>query len=215
MKGERGMKRVAGVSERLLECAEEEFLEKGFQNASMREIARKANTSPRAIYTRFPNKEGLFDAIVSPVSEGLIQLYRNHGDVFWEKYGNMEEAAPFSFNDVAVYAESIYIDMIDYIYDHRSKFLLIQNSLDGSRHTVLIHELTNANLRHLLECRELKKVKETKTEIMMKVLHMLIYSFYAAVFEPLRHDMNRREARFYIETLCRFFSSGILRLLEE
>ena len=48
------MKRIAGVAERLLECARSEFLDKGFQAASIREIAKKAETSARAVYTRFP-----------------------------------------------------------------------------------------------------------------------------------------------------------------
>lgn len=52
--------RISGVSARLLECAKEEFLLKGFQNASIRTIAKKADTSARAVYTRFPDKEGLF-----------------------------------------------------------------------------------------------------------------------------------------------------------
>lgn len=42
------MKRITGVSERLLECARDEFLDKGFQSASIRDIAKKANTSARA-----------------------------------------------------------------------------------------------------------------------------------------------------------------------
>ena len=46
-------KRISGVSARLLECAKSEFLEKGFQDASIREIAKKADTSSRAVYTRF------------------------------------------------------------------------------------------------------------------------------------------------------------------
>ena len=76
-------KRISGVSARLLECAKSEFLEKGFQDASIREIAKKADTSSRAVYTRFPNKEGLFDAIVGPATEKLIALYRDYGDTYW------------------------------------------------------------------------------------------------------------------------------------
>ena len=79
-------KRISGVSARLLECAKSEFLEKGFQDASIREIAKKADTSSRAVYTRFPNKEGLFDAIVGPATEKLIALYRDYGDTYWAEY---------------------------------------------------------------------------------------------------------------------------------
>ena len=135
------MKRIAGVSERLLECARNEFIDKGFQAASIREIAKKAETSARAVYTRFPNKEGLFDAIISPVSDGLIELYQNYADQFWSKDIGMNRADSISFDDSA-----IYVDMIDYIYDHKNEFLLMQTSLDGKWLTALIVDLTDKNL---------------------------------------------------------------------
>lgn len=204
------MKRIAGVSERLLECAKSEFLDKGFQAASIREIAKKAETSARAVYTRFPNKEGLFDAIVSPVSDGLIELYQNYADQFWSKDVGSEEADDVSFDDTA-----IYVDMIDYIYDHKDEFLLMQTSLEGKWHTALIEDLTDKNLSYISTWPEPAGGAGNEKELMIKVLHMLTNSFYASMFEPLRHDMNRREARFYIETLCSFFVAGINRLLKK
>ena len=43
------MKRVEGVTERLLEAARDEFLEKGYENASLRTIAERAGSSKGAI----------------------------------------------------------------------------------------------------------------------------------------------------------------------
>ena len=201
------MKRIAGVAERLLECARSEFLDKGFQAASIREIAKKAETSARAVYTRFPNKEGLFDAIVSPVSDGLISLYQNYAKQFWSKDVGI---GAISFDDTA-----IYIDMIDYIYDHKDEFLLIQTSLEGKRHTALIENLTEKNISYISKWTESVGSILNEEKLMMQVLHMLTNSFYASMFEPLRHGMNRREARFYIEKLCTFFVAGIDRLLKK
>ncbi len=204
------MKRIAGVSERLLECARSEFLDKGFRAASIREIAKKAGTSARAVYTRFPNKEGLFDAIVSPVSDGLIELYQNYANQFWSKDVGVDGTAAISSDDTA-----IYVDMINYIYDHKDEFLLMQTSLEGKWHTALIEALTDKNISYVSKWTELAEGAESEKELMMKVLHMLTNSFYASMFEPLRHGMNRREARFYIEKLCAFFVAGIDRLLKK
>ena len=55
-------------------CANEEFLDKGYQEASLRTIAQKAGTSTGSIYTRFGDKEGLFEAIVQPVVTGFMAL---------------------------------------------------------------------------------------------------------------------------------------------
>ena len=52
-------KRVAGVTEKLMECAKEEFLANGYENASLRIIAEKAGSSKGAIYIRYPDKESL------------------------------------------------------------------------------------------------------------------------------------------------------------
>ena len=50
-------KRVAGVTEKLMECAKEEFLANGYENASLRIIAEKAGSSKGAIYIRYPIKK--------------------------------------------------------------------------------------------------------------------------------------------------------------
>lgn len=53
-------KQIEGVSERILACAKEEFLEKGFSEASLRSIAAKADTTTGSIYSRYGGKEELF-----------------------------------------------------------------------------------------------------------------------------------------------------------
>lgn len=40
-------RRIEGVTEKLIEAARQEFLENGFEGASIRTIAAKAETSPR------------------------------------------------------------------------------------------------------------------------------------------------------------------------
>ena len=53
-------KQIEGVYENVLRCARQEFLEKGFALASLRDIAKAAGTSTGSIYTRFTDKAGLF-----------------------------------------------------------------------------------------------------------------------------------------------------------
>lgn len=201
-------KRILGVSARLLECAKEEFLSKGFQSASIREIAKKAETSPRAVYTRFPNKDGLFDAIVEPAIQGLIELYQNFGNEFWAEHQNDTEVAEFSSDP-----NEIYLQMIDYIYDHIDEFILILKCSDGTHYANLIEQLTQLNIAHL-EKFESETMQVENFDIMMKVLHLLTHSFYSALFQPLLHDMSREDARFYVRKLCNFFACGTTGLLQ-
>lgn len=69
-------KRVEGHSDRRLECAMAEFMEMGYQEASLRVIAAKAETATGSIYTRFKDKEGLYHALPYP---GILSFPRGMG----------------------------------------------------------------------------------------------------------------------------------------
>src|SRR5476651_2049102 len=58
------------VEERILDAAGRVFLERGFQGASVDEIAEAASAGKPTIYARFPNKQALFTAVV----ERLVRL---------------------------------------------------------------------------------------------------------------------------------------------
>jgi AcrR family transcriptional regulator len=58
-------KELAGeVEARILEAAHQVFLDRGFEGASIEEIAEVARSGKPTIYARFPNKEALFAAVV-------------------------------------------------------------------------------------------------------------------------------------------------------
>ena len=52
------------VEERILDAAGRVFLERGFQGASVDEIAEAASAGKPTIYARFPNKQALFTAVI-------------------------------------------------------------------------------------------------------------------------------------------------------
>ena len=64
------------VYDRVLECAKEEFLSKGFLDASLRTIAQEAGTSTGSIYTRFGDKEGLLRCLEEPVVDEFRAMFR-------------------------------------------------------------------------------------------------------------------------------------------
>ena len=77
-------KPIEGVSERILSCAKEGFLEKGYADASLRTIAAKAETTTGSIYSRFRDKEGLFGDTLSfktAVTLGVFERPGEHGVV--------------------------------------------------------------------------------------------------------------------------------------
>src|SRR5437588_2817658 len=53
------------VEERILDAAAKVFLERGFEGASVDEIAEVARAGKPTIYARFPGKEALFTAVMA------------------------------------------------------------------------------------------------------------------------------------------------------
>src|ERR1700722_15467638 len=83
----RGMLRVAS----LMEAAAAVIAERGFESATMAEIAARAGAQIGSLYRFFPNKEALADT--------LIVRYRELID---EAFGKIEgQAASMSVNDLA------------------------------------------------------------------------------------------------------------------
>ena len=56
---------AGAVEERILDAAKRVFLERGFEGASIDEIADVARAGKPTIYTRFPGKEALFTAVMA------------------------------------------------------------------------------------------------------------------------------------------------------
>lgn len=91
-------KQIEGVYENIIACATKEFLNKGYADASLRTIATEAHTTTGSIYTRFGDKEGLFEAIVGgsttiklsrctkPHKMNLQVFLKNHNLTIWRAY---------------------------------------------------------------------------------------------------------------------------------
>lgn len=62
----------------ILKAAKEEFIAKGYENSSLRTIARKANTTIGNIYHYFENKEDLLSVLMDPIIENLDELMKIH-----------------------------------------------------------------------------------------------------------------------------------------
>jgi len=68
-------KDLAGdVKTRILDAAQRVFLKRGYQSASLDEIAEAAPASKPTIYAHFEDKEALFEAVVARVVEGLTDF---------------------------------------------------------------------------------------------------------------------------------------------
>ncbi|WP_105615752.1 TetR/AcrR family transcriptional regulator [Vallitalea okinawensis] len=69
------------VRNAILEQAENEFLEKGFEKASIRSIAKSAGTTIGNFYNYFSSKEAIFDALVEAEYTKFVYFINHHNDI--------------------------------------------------------------------------------------------------------------------------------------
>ena len=201
--------RIIGVSKRLIEAAGREFLKNGFENSSVRTIAQKAQTSPRAIYTRFENKEALFEAVINPAYSDFMELFKNDKIVYWERARQRD----FSF-----LPEEFYKRYLDYAYTHKKEFLLILKHSKGTRFQNFTRDLAQLDLQGVRE--NLPHIvkdfntyyQEASTRLFLETITC---SFYDALFSPLTEEVDLEVAKSYITKLTRFYADGIFAGLEK
>lgn len=204
------MRRIEGVSARLLACARREFLEKGFAEASLRCIAEAADTSTRAIYTRFSGKEGLFSALVSPVAEEFKAiLIKGHEQYFAEERSPRFDLSGFQG----------YLDLMGYIYDHLDEFMLIVFRSQGTEFASYLDDLVAIDHAHLDEqlrrARRAHRGLEAAGASDVLLYRLVAKSFYTSLFEPVSAGLPREDALRFTEDLHCFFETGIAGVVQK
>ena len=196
-------KQKPGVYDRVLECAKEEFLSKGFLDASLRAIAQEADTSTGSIYTRFGDKEGLFRAIAEPVVDQFKAMFRRVQEDFHQLSEEEQRA------DMGQYTARHQEEMLDYIYDHFDVFRLLLDGAHGTRFSCFLDELVDIEVEYTYKYMEAvgcpEKFGDALTE---RLLHIVTTSRFESTFEIIRHGMSREEASDYVELLNRYHRTG-------
>ena len=72
----------------LLKCAKEEFMDKGFMGASLRNICQKAGVTTGALYFFFKDKDDLFCNVVGHMMDRLNAVLTEHFSVEVDEMNN-------------------------------------------------------------------------------------------------------------------------------
>ncbi len=108
--------------ELILKVAKDEFLAKGFRDASLRNISSEVGVAVSNIYNHFKNKDDLFRELVRP----LLELW----DSYMESHFSSEEAELFADTDYEKYKQLMQKSLIFLVkeYPQELKLLLLYSS---------------------------------------------------------------------------------------
>ena len=195
--------RIEEFDEKILLCAKDEFLDKGFADASLRTIAQRAGVSTSTIYTRYSDKEGLFCFLVEPSVNGLKELLNQYLDEFsaLTKHEQSEKMTEYSNRGFEC--------LISYIYEHFCEFKLLLTGGPANFYQDFLESLVELDTN--CTKKSLSKI-ESKALLSGRItddfLHIVSSAFYSGIFEVVIHDMPIAEAKKYITELRVFYGNG-------
>lgn len=192
----------------LLEAGKQEFLKKGYQNASLRSIAASLNVTTGAIYRYYTDKEALFDELVKAPAQELVSRYRMIQQAFSERsLAEQLQKLPEIPDKEASW-------MMDFLYDHFDAFKLIACCSSGTKYEHYLDTLAEIEdySGRLLVDRMIDAgypIRHLDDEL----IHIMSTALFNGMFETVRHDMPREKAMAYMEDLREFYSAGWFHLL--
>jgi TetR/AcrR family transcriptional regulator len=180
-----------------------EFLEKGFQEASLRNIVKRAGVTTGAFYGYYPDKAALFEALVSPAVQGLKELFLSAQRDFDGLPGDTKRET------VNNYSSGQLKEFVAYIYEHLDEFKLLINCAGGTAFTDFIHQLVEIEVEYTLKfIATTGNDALTAGRVTPEFLHIISSAYFSAIFEVVAHDMTKEGADSYIDRLEHFFKAG-------
>lgn len=182
------------------EAIKAEFLEKGFEGASIRSIGARAGMTSAGLYRHYKDKEDMFNAMVEPLIADIRKWTEHHisrkvkgDDLFGESF----------------------VDLVrDVILPKKDEFRLLFACSAGTKYENFIHDYVEENQKAFVKALvHLKKNGYPVKVIEEEELHMLLSAYLTACFEPILHDYDLEKTDQYLNTLQDFFMPGWMKIM--
>ena len=185
---------------RVMAAARDEFMEFGFEKASMRRVGERCGLTAAGLYRHCRDKEDLFDQLVAPAIERL----KSWMDTHLTKYlTTVRDEGNLKWQDS-------WIDMMrEVVYLHVDDYHLLLTCSSGTKYESFLHDLTQTAQERMLQYLPVLRDKGlTIREISPAALHLLLSAYVTALFEPVIHRYSLEESMKCLETIEAFFLPG-------
>ena len=200
--------RTTATLEKIQKAALAEFLDKGFQGASLRQIVKNAGVTTGAFYGYFSSKEALFASIVEPHAKALMGKFMEAQTSFAEL---PEEQQPDHMGEES---SSCVHWMVDYICRHREPVKLLLCKAEGTSYEHFVHNMVEVEVEYTLRYMEvLRRLGRDLPVLDRSLCHIIASGMFNGIFEIVVHDMPREQALRDVDQLRAFYTAGWLKLM--
>ena len=189
------------IDPRIFESARKEFLEDGFEKASLKAICEGAGVTTGALYKRYKGKEDLFCAVVEQTVKDLYEVAHARGD---------RDPAAMSDAELIKAWDMDGADMMwwfRFLYDRRDDFYLLLSCSQGTRYANFPHDwvelLTKATSAYLAEA---QRRGLCRNDVEPAELHILLSAFWTTIYEPFIHHFTWEQIEAHCRIVCGLFN---------
>lgn len=194
--------------EKIQQAALEEFSEKGFLGASLRQIVKNAGVTTGAFYGYFSSKEALFASIVEPHAATLMGKYVDVHISFSELPAEEQQ------EHLGIESGSYVHWMVDYICEHKEPVKLLLCGAEGTGYENFVHNMVEVEVESTMKYMEtLRRLGHDIPELDESLCHIIASGMLGGIFEIVIHDMPYEQAMRNVEQLRAFYTAGWLKLL--
>lgn len=194
--------------EKIQQAALEEFSEKGFLGASLRQIVKNAGVTTGAFYGYFSSKEALFASIVEPHAAALMGRFMEAQTAFAEL---PEAEQP---EHMGIESSQCVSWMVEYICAHRKPVKLLLCKAEGTSYEHFVHNMVEQEVVYTLRYMEvLRRLGRPIPEVDRSLCHIIASGMFNGLFEIVIHDMPYEQAKRNVEQLRAFNTAGWMELM--
>ena len=188
----------------IIRAAYSEFLECGFQKASLHKIAEKADVTTGAIYTRYKNKDALFVSLLKDFF-GIFETMFAPAAAEYEKAG--QSGTTEALLSAIDFEERIYIKLLTEHYDECTLFF---SRSDGSSIETMLKEMMNRKTEQTVDffCQIYGKKPNSDA------IRLLMGSQFWYFRELLNERMEEEKMLVCLNSLLDFFNAGWRQLCD-
>lgn len=204
------MKQDKDTKIKLLASARQEFIEKGYMNASLRNICKNAGVTTGALYFFFKDKADLFEQLVKGTVETIYSVMSVH---FSNENEQAEKGALNHLDDID--SSNDYEDtkkIVHLMYQHRDDVLMLLTKSQGSPYEGIVDRfIDTVELHYRNMADHMEKVNLDK-HIDDRVIHWLSHQQIDMFVYMITHIDNEQQALLFMQQSIAYMTAGWIGL---
>ncbi len=175
--------------EKLIESAKAEFMEKGYNKASLRTICANAGVTTGALYFFFEDKADLYRAIIGKPVDELFEIMQEHFDEDDEIIASSDyDGEDDDHSEVAQ-------KLIHHIYSNYDAAILLLTKSQGSEYENTVDKIVDFTESKSIEMMEkIADKKNKKKKVNRYMLHLVIHLMIDSFVHLVTHEPDEQKA---------------------